>query len=194
MCNGVQPSCLCAVSIQKERAGVLEEGMGGCRHTEFWDFWWKIMSSFQWTKLRRPEAQRWGDWYSNQWLHSAITVGQNASYQKWCLYQCPINKSSLHFSFHVWGVRDPIAVIKHYGHKATPGWTEFYQLTSEVQHKGSQGRSWSRDHEGMLLADSLLMACSVCFLIQFLAHLPRLHLPTVGWALLHQSLIRENVR
>ena len=37
-----------------------------------------------------------------------------------------------------------------------------------------EGRSWCRSHRGMLLTDSLLMACSACFVIE-----PRTNRP--GW-------------
>jgi hypothetical protein len=53
------------------------------------------------------------------------------------------------------------------------------------------GRSWCRGHGGMLLTGLLIMACSPCFLIEPRANSPGMALPTMGWALPNQLLIKK---
>ena len=54
---------------------------------------------------------------------------------------------------------------------------------------GNQGRNW-RDLGGMPLTGLLLTVCLVFFLIYSRTTCPRVNLPTVGWALSHQPLIK----
>jgi hypothetical protein len=53
------------------------------------------------------------------------------------------------------------------------------------------GRSWYRGHGGMLLTGLLIMACSPCSLKEIKATSPGMAWPTMGWAILHQSLIKK---
>jgi len=55
--------------------------------------------------------------------------------------------------------------------------------------QGPGGRSWRRDHGGVLLTSLLPMANSVYFLTECRTTCPKVAPPTMGWALPHQSLI-----
>jgi hypothetical protein len=54
-----------------------------------------------------------------------------------------------------------------------------------------KGRSWCRGHGEMLLTSLLLMACSAHSLIEPRTTSPRMAPSTIGWALLHESLIKK---
>lgn len=96
-------------------------------------------------------------------------------------------------------VRIPIVPTEHYNHewlkeeRACPN-LQFSGHTPPVRHTraGTGGRNWGRGHRGRLLTDLLLLACSVCFLIQHGAPKPRLAMPTVSWAFINQLSIKKN--
>jgi len=71
-----------------------------------------------------------------------------------------------------------------------------YSLLREVRtgtHTGQKlgGRSWCRGHAGVLLADLLLVACSICSLIQPRTIGSEMAPPIVGGVLPHWSLIEK---
>ena len=76
----------------------------------------------------------------------------------------------------------------------------YFHITVHYQRKSGQELKQGRNletgadaevMEGVLLTDFLLMACSLCFLIEPKATSPGMAPPTMGWTLSHQSLIKK---
>lgn len=68
-------------------------------------------------------------------------------------------------------------------------------LPRAVHHPGQEpgGRTWCRGHGQMLLTSLRFMASIGCFLVQSRTACPGMAQPTMGWALLHQSLIKNTL-